>query len=194
VSETQEVTPLQRKALGSLGRNVLHFHRLETQLKRLLLLCDLGAPLSQFVDHHKERAEEIRITTMGNLVNALHERLYGTTVASETQAAITEIYFRVQFQIDADPAYVAQQKQNLSNLVLERNNLIHHDLASFDPNSSESCERLIGHLDAQNERILVQHRTLQQLLDTHSQIAAELLRFMETDEFKREFQLPPPAA
>lgn len=184
VTEPKEFKLLRRLALACLGRNVLHFQRVEAQLKRLVLLCDFVAPFGGVHDQHAERTSKLRTTTMGNLVNELHQRLYGKPVDLETQDSVTEAIIRVQLRVDADPDYVAQQKKSLSDLVLERNNLIHQDLADFDPNSEESCRQWIKHLEEQNTRIEAQYRGLQQLLDVHNEAARHILAFIQSDDYQ----------
>lgn len=185
VIDNKEATPLQKKALASLGRNVLHFQRVETLLKQLVLLCDFSAPVSGFAARHAERKEELRTTTMGSLVNELHRQLYGSLPEPESEQALTEIVMRVGLKIEADPNYIARQKLQLSALVLERNCLIHQDLATFDPASAESCRHWITRLDEQNERILTQHQALRQVLDTHHQMLRESILFVGSQEIGR---------
>jgi len=124
---------------------------------------------------------------MGNLANELHAGLYGTPAEPEVQSSITELFVRIGFRVNADPGYVAQQKKMLNDLVLERNSLIHQDLADFDPNSEDSCRRWITRLDEQNDRIIVIHKELQLLLDTHNEVARHMLAAMESDEFRKNF-------
>lgn len=181
--EIEEFKSLRRLALASLGRNVLHFQRVEAQLKRLVLVCDFMATRDELAVRHNERVAELRMTTMGNLVNEFHKRLYGKPVEPEIRESITQVFVRVQFRVEAEPDYVARQQKRLSDLVLERNNLIHHDLAEFDPSSEESCRHWIAHLDEQNERIVAQHRELQDLLDLHSEAAKQIFAFIQSDEF-----------
>ncbi len=69
----------------------------------------------------------------------------------------------------------------------ERNNLIHQDLASFDPNSEESCRKWITRLDEQNERVVAIHKELQQFLDLHIEAAQHILVALESEEFRQEF-------
>jgi hypothetical protein len=185
VAETKEFKSLRRLALASLGRNVLHFQRVETQLKRLVLICDFAAPGSEFHARLADRAAELRTTTMGNLAKELHARLYGTPAEPEVEESITELFVQIGLRIKADPDYVTQQKKRLSDLVVERNNLIHQDLAGFDPNSEESCRQWITRLDEQNERIITLHKELQQLLDLHNEAAKQIQVAVESDEFRR---------
>jgi hypothetical protein len=186
VTDPDEFKSLRRLVLASLGRNVLHFQRVEAQLKRLLLICEFAAPSSEFAVRLADRAAEIRTKTMGTLANELDTRLYGTLVEPEVQASITELFVYIGFRVDADPDYVARQKKMLSDLVQERNSLIHQDLADFDPNSEESCRRWITRLDEQNDRIITLHKELQLFLDTHNEAARQILAAIESDEFREK--------
>lgn len=185
MTEAEEFKALRRLALASLGRNVLHFQRVEAQLKRLVLICDFGASSSDFASRFVDRATKLRTTTMGNLAKELHKHLYGTPAEPEAEESITEVFIRIGLRVDADPNYVAQQKRMLENLVQERNALIHQELAGFDPNSEESCRRWIARLDEQNERIIALHKELQQLLDVHSEAAKHILVALESKEFRQ---------
>jgi hypothetical protein len=69
VTEAEEFKSIRRLALASLGRNVLHFQRLEAQLKLLLLFCDFQSPIAQFAANHKRKAESVRMKTMGAVLN-----------------------------------------------------------------------------------------------------------------------------
>jgi len=188
VTETEEFKSLRRLALASLGRNVLHFQRLEAQLKLLVLICDFQSPLDQFEANHKRKAESIRTKTMGTVVSELHERLFGKPTDPQTTKAITEASLAIGFRVDADPNYLNQQKQKLNDLVIERNQLIHQDLAAFDPASAESCRHWITRLDEQNERILIQLKAAQQLVNTCRQAFQELLTAMNSEPWRRGFE------
>ena len=188
MTETDEFKSLRRLALASLGRNVLHYQRVEAQLKRLVLICDFAAPSSDFLARLEDRAAGLRTKTMGNLVNELHTRLYGTPAEPEVQEPITELFIRIGLRVDADPHYVAQQKKMLADVALERNALIHQDLAGFDPNSEDSCREWISRLDEQNERIVALHKELQQLLDVHIDAAKHILVALESEEFRQGFK------
>jgi hypothetical protein len=190
VAETDEFKSLRRLALASLGRNVLHYQRVEAQLKRLVLICDFAAPSGDLLACLADRAAELRKNTMGNLVNELHTRLYGTPAEPEVQEPLTELFVRIGLRVDADPNYIAQQKKMLDDLVQERNALIHQDLADFDPDSEVSCRRWITRLDEQNERILSIHKRLQQLLETHSEAAKHMLVALESEDFRQGLNAP----
>ncbi len=188
MTETEELKSLQNKAIASLGRNVLHFQHLEAQLKLLALFCDFQSPLDQFTANHIKMAERVRVKTLGMVVSELHESLYGKPADLLTAKGITEASLAIGFRVDADPEYLNQQKQKLSDLVLERNQLIHHDLASFDPNSAGSCRDWIIRLDEQNERILVQLKAVEQLIKTGKESFQALHAFLDSDKYRSQLE------
>lgn len=164
--EAEKSKSLRESALARLGRNVLNFQRVEAQLKKLLGIRDLSVLQGSFAAAFAKRAEELQMISMGNLVN----KLLSHTNKAEAQDSNTEIAFRIQFRLDGDPNYVEQLKTRLSNLVQERNNLIHQDLAGFNPNSEESCRHWSTRLDEQNTRVEALHLELKQLLDLYHEL------------------------
>lgn len=185
LSETVELKSLRRLALASLGRNVLHFQRLESQLKLVTLFCDFESPVARLTDHHKHRTEKLRTKTFGGLVSELNERLYGKPIEPSFTEPIIEAWLNIGFRIDGDHKYISEQKRKLQNLVAERNQLIHHDLSNFDPSSAESCRIWIARLDDQNQRILERLATVQQLIDQCRDGFNKLLAAMEAQDWKR---------
>jgi hypothetical protein len=129
--------------------------------------------------------------TMGAVISELHERLYGKPTDLPTTKALTEAFLAIGFRVDADPIYIDQQKQRLNDLVIERNQLIHQDLASFDPASGECCRKWMTRLDEQNERILIQLKAAQQFVSTCRQAFQEMLVAMDSEEWRRGFERRP---
>jgi len=192
VTDAEDFKSLRRLALASLGRNVLHFQRLEAQLKLLALFSDLQAPLDQFAANHRKKAEGLRTKTMGKVVNALHQSIYEKPPDLQTTAAIAKASLSVSFRIAVGPGDLRQEKQSLEDLVKERNQLIHHDLAGFNPDSVESCRRWITRLDEQNDRIVIQVKYAQRLVDTCKQAFREIMVALDSEEWRRGFRRQPP--
>lgn len=164
MEESEEFKSIRRLALASLGRNVLHFHRLETELKRLKDLCEFQSPSGSTAN---EPGKRTRPKSMGLVVSELHEHLY-------KKPNLAGPSVRLQFRVTAPPEYIAKQKAKLAALVNERNQLIHHDLSKFNPTSEQSCRRWITRLDKQNERILMEIKVARQLVDTIGEMLAAL--------------------
>jgi len=171
VTETEELKSLQNRALGSLGRNVLHFHRLEFRLKLLLLLSDYEGPPGKFAESLKTRFRKLRKSPLGALAEEWNANFSQPNVPPEFANPLPESYMAVRFFAETTPENAKAMKRQLRSLVAERNRLIHHDLATFDPTSAESRRKLIALLDEQNKRILPQIKALDQL---HSATVAGL--------------------
>jgi hypothetical protein len=163
VTDTEELKSLQSKALGSLGRNVLHFHRLELRLKLLLLLSDYEGPPGNCVAFLKKRAGILRKTTLGPLAKAWNAKVLPFGAPSRTGKTLPDSHMALRFRAETKPEHAKAMKRQLRSIVAERNRLIHQDLTTFDPNSGESCRKLIALLDKQNQRIIPQIKALEQL-------------------------------
>lgn len=86
---------------------------------------------------------------------------------------------RVDIDIEAANAH----KERLNALVIERNQLIHHELGRVNFKSAEECRQLSEKLDEQNVRIHREIDTLRPLLETSLKAWDEMLSLMQTDEF-----------
>lgn len=65
-----------------------------------------------------------------------------------------EVWMSTSLRIESNKNLIREQRRQLRELVKERNLLVHRLLANFDPDSVESCEKLIQLLDAQVDRLV----------------------------------------
>ena len=82
----------------------------------------------------------------------------------------------ISFRIEADQNVKKTYKRILSDLVSERNQLIHRDLANFDSNSAEYCRKLIASLDEQNERLKRQSDAFMHMIKSITEAKAVALK------------------
>ena len=142
------------EVLRKIGRNVLHFQRMESMLKFLISRSDLQGSASELKANHEKSVDTVSRQTMGNLVKSFISSVYsGQRPGKEPEVEIKKPYFSFSFKVDADPKHVAKRKAALEEVVNERNALIHQMLAKFDQTSSKSCSEISGLLDAQAERL-----------------------------------------
>ena len=163
MAELEEFKSLQRKALASLGRNVLHFHRLEFRFRLLLLVSDYEGPPRQFAEFLRKRSRKLHKSSLGSLAEEWNVNFSQSGAPTETEKTLPDSYMALRFRSDTTPEHAKAMKKELRSLVAERNRLIHQDLATFDPTSAESCSKLIAFLDEQNQRIVSQIKVLEQL-------------------------------
>lgn len=159
------------EVLRKTGRNLLLFQQAERLIKSLLTFGNsafsasdprtfdehggiwqkqtLGQISNQFVDHH----------CMANPRSA-----DGPCVpASDGASDRTTITFH--FTLGGTANHAETRKQELAELVAERNDLVHHLLARLNRDSLESCIETARHLDEQRMRILPAIQHLQQNLN-----------------------------
>jgi hypothetical protein len=163
VTKTEELQSLQKNALACLGRNVLHFQRLEFRLRLLLTISDYEGPPRKFAEFLRARAGELRKSSLGSLAAEWNVNFPQSGKPSKTKKPLPNSHIALRFRAETSPEHARTMKRELRSLVAERNRLIHHDLATFDPNSAENCRKLIILLDQQNRRIISQIKMLEQM-------------------------------
>jgi hypothetical protein len=67
-------------------------------------------------------------------------------------------------RIDSDKNSIRKRKRELSELVSERNWLVHSSAANLDLDSLENCKRLISLLDEQDDRLKPHYLSLMRLI------------------------------
>jgi hypothetical protein len=122
---------------------------------------------------------------MGKLAGKLHKDVFANSRDDIPTEPREGTLFSSRFTVEMDEAVLQRRKQALESLVAERNNLIHQDLARFDPTSPESCRVLIEKLDSQNMRIAQQIDGLVILLNGFRDILNHILELEESGVIER---------
>jgi len=120
---------------------------------------------------------------MGDVAKEFHGSLYGEAAFDSVPEGHEEIWMAMAIKLEVAPDVVKNEKRKLTTLVVERNRLIHAELATTDFNSVESCEKLSVILDEQNPRILDRLTALRELRDAFKANLAELKEHLESDQF-----------
>ena len=128
--------------------------------------------------------------TMGQLVGQYLENTHsGCNESTEEEEQLKEAYLSFTFRVDSDAAYYEKKKQSLASIVAERNELIHHLLPRFNPNSIDSCLEVDKYLDQQRENLLPEIDMLKTLIKSLQEGRKELGEFLKSDEGKKHFNL-----
>jgi hypothetical protein len=167
-------TPLD-EVLKKIGRNVMLFQQLERLLKYLVATGSISGYASEFMSQVEKRAATISKQTMGQLIGQYIEISNPETreVFEEPKDLRQEQFIWVKFGF-GDSTYYDIKKKALAKLVDDRNELIHHLLSQFDPNSIESCLQIEKKLDVQRDEIVRQIDNVKMEI-AGSQKAAKLL-------------------
>jgi hypothetical protein len=155
MDEPIDIEVVRTEALRKLGRNIVNFSKIEGTLKYLLSVTQIEglstSTRNRFVDNYKK----FRELTLGRLVGKLHNTVLVDDSQSEPQLDSSELGMSLSFKVSySDSDFLTAQKQALSDIVAERNKLIHEDLALLDTSSIEDYYELISFLDEQNPRLL----------------------------------------
>jgi hypothetical protein len=167
-----------------IGRNVVNFQYLEATLRSMIPALSNKGNLKELQANQDEVSRKHEKSTLGNLANAYHERVFGKNATEEAvpDEVLPEPWFAFSVHPEVTPETAARWKAALVNLVGERNRLIHEDLLSVDLNSREECEELSARLDEQNTRIRNQLEHLNSLRTGFRESREELRRLLESDE------------
>jgi hypothetical protein len=155
MDEPIDIEVVRTEALRKLGRNIVNFSKIEGVLKYLLSVTQIDglstSTRNRFVDNY----ERFRKHTLGTLVGKLDDTVLGDDSQSKPQLDSSELGMSLSFKVTyGDSDFLNAQKQALSDIVLERNKLIHEYLAPLDTSSIEDYYKLISLLDEQNPRLL----------------------------------------
>ena len=174
MDEPIDIEVVRTEALRKLGRNIVNFSKIEGILKYLLSVSQIEglstSTRNQFVDNY----ERFRKHTLGRLVGKLHDTVLGDDSQSKPQL------FKVTY---SDSDFLNAQKQDLSDIVLERNKLIHEYLAPLDTSSIEDYYKLISLLDEQNPRLLAHLEELGWMLTSCIEGLKDLQSFIKSPDF-----------
>lgn len=178
---TSELQSELDETLRKVGRNVLHFQRIEAVLKYLVSHSSIEGTAKDLEKTHKDKVESVSQETMGSLAKDLFTSVYSDK-SNETPIPkdLDEAFIKISFTVDADPAFLEQRKRALEHIVTERNTLIHQTLQSFDQTSIESCRALNIVLDEQAERVRLEFENIQSLANALHEGTKALMDVVET--------------
>jgi hypothetical protein len=141
-------------------------------------LSELPIRQAELVRKHKK-------SSLGDLAAAYHKRVFQPPIETSIDDVVLEPAFAFSVRIERAPDDIASQKRALRSLVAERNRLIHNDLLSVDLNSAEQCEALSARLDEQNTRLRQELNELNAFRTGLREVAEELMKFIESEEFAK---------
>ncbi|MGL5873518.1 MAG: hypothetical protein ACRC2R_14325 [Xenococcaceae cyanobacterium] len=187
MDEPIDIEVVRTKALKKLGRNIVNFSKIEGILKYLLSVSQIDGidKLSTSTRNSLlENQERFRKQTLGRLVQQLHNTVLSNNSQSKPQPESSESGVSLSFQVAySDPDFLNKQKQTLSDIVVERNKLIHQDLELLDTSSIEDYHKLISLLDEQNPRLLAHLENLGWMLTSLMEGLKDLQTFTKSPDF-----------
>ncbi|MPW35859.1 hypothetical protein [Vibrio sp. B1Z05] len=174
--------------LQKVGRNVLLYQQLEGLLKALLSMGSISGKPNELEQLRKDKQRSIAKQTMGGVV----QQYVGEILSIEGEGTNTthneqEDYISISRTLEVSPKHFTTIQQSLKKLVLERNELIHHFLPSFDPSSSENCINVAKELDAQSKYIRAEIFNTREMVNTLLDSAQTVTSLLKSDAFEELF-------
>jgi len=190
-----EIEVIRNEVLRKIGRNVVLFQQLEWFLKGITAMQTISAPVSQLVEAHAKSRESVDRFTMGVLVGKIKERLYVAPNQQEyelneikTPAHLAEASVSTSFQIESDQAFVDSRAKALSQMVEQRNDLIHKLIPKWRVDSIESSKEMEAFLNAQADVIRGEIEHFRLVAKSISDLSADFKRWIDSDEGKKAFE------
>ncbi|TBT40903.1 hypothetical protein D5E81_13375 [Vibrio parahaemolyticus] len=170
-----------------IGRNILNFQTLEQLLKTILSNQSFSGGMSGLHSAICKKQDAIRKQTLGQLVGQYTEESITTGDTDDTEFKdLDEPQVSVRFETRLTPNDYAEKQKIFSQLVYERNQLIHHFLPRLDSSSGESLEELSSELDKQNQRVTTEIRFLQSTLKGLDELRRATSDYIKSEAFEKK--------
>jgi hypothetical protein len=188
-SLNSDLKPTQDEVLRRVGRNLLLFQQIEHFLKLLLASYKGGGTTETYQVNHQVRTDCINRKMLGHLVAE-----YGSEVLQDAGEEVLEEdrpagWFSFSFRISGDTDFVESLRRDLKLMTDERNELVHHFLPRWEPDSPDKMTETLAYLDAQREKVLPMHEHLKSTV-MHMQESRRLLSsVMASPECEKQSEL-----
>jgi hypothetical protein len=150
-----DIETVRAEALRKLGRNIVNFSKIEAVLKYLLSISQFEGTEETIPEQLRRNQARLHKQTLGKLVQEFHKNVIVDVSQAEITTDSSDLEIAFYFKVTCNnTAFLKSQKRALSDIVVERNKLIHQDLALLDTSCVEDYQKLISLLDEQNPRLL----------------------------------------
>jgi hypothetical protein len=176
------IKELRDVAFRKIGRNLVNFQQFERALKLIIVRSDLRGYASEAAKILRDKDKDIDRKPLGWLVKNFFETLYSNHSSQDgpTQER-DEAWMSISLRIKSNKNSIRHRRHQLRELVKERNLLVHRLLPDFDPESAESCEKLICRLDEQVDRMEPHYESLRGILGNMQAAQQEILKLLEAE-------------
>lgn len=178
------------EVLRRVGRNLLLFQQIEGLLKFLLANHTGNGTLENIQERNRKRAESVNKQMLGNLVDK-----YGTDVLQDAGVETLDEenpdvpWMSFSFRVSGNAEFVEAMRSDLKLMTEERNELVHHFLPRWEPESADKLGEALLYLDAQRERVLPMHEHLRDTVNSMQSTRQLLHNFMSSEEYERQDEL-----
>lgn len=186
---TSDRTPTSDEVLRRVGRNLVIFQQIEQFLKLLLAKHKNAGTPANYAANLQEQTKCINKKMLGHLVEK-----YGTEVLQDAGVEVPEeerpdTWFAFSFRVSGDTEIVETMRRDLKLMTDERNDLVHHFLARWQPRNDDVLNDTLAYLDAQRERIQPMHEHLRDTVLRLHESAKVLSDFIASPDYEKQTEL-----
>jgi hypothetical protein len=176
------IKELRDVAFRKIGRNLVNFQQFERALKLIIVRSDLRGYSSEAAKILRDKDKDIDRKPLGWLVKNFFETLYSNHSSHDGPAQERdEVWMSISLRIKSNKESIRHRRHQLRELVKERNLLVHRLFPDFDPESAESCEKLICRLDEQVDRMEPHYESLRGIIENMQAAQQEILKLLEAE-------------
>ncbi len=177
---TDELQNQQREIQRMLGRCLLRLQQYEKLMKGIVAHHELAGPTDSLESIRTTRVADTASKTLGTLVG----NLIGSYVVTDSSTEIlpedldSKSTFGIRIQLEMSAEDYARTESELRELVLMRNNLVHHFIEKHDLWSMDGCRSAHDELVSASSRIdyhFEQLRGWAERMDQTRKLAAEFI-------------------
>nr|WP_240783659.1 OST-HTH/LOTUS domain-containing protein [Stenotrophobium rhamnosiphilum] len=183
----EELQAQQRNVQRMLGRCLLRLQQYEKLMKAIVAFHEISASGLPLVSNQTERIADTAGNTLGTLVG----KLFGTYVTTDETKDVSEsdgpdniFSFRMKMNLRMSVDDYDRTEKDLKELVLLRNNLVHHFIDQYDLWSLDGCREAQEALTTAYSRIDEHYEQLRgwaEHMDQARRLAAD---FVQSDAFR----------
>ncbi|CAH0353477.1 hypothetical protein [Aquabacterium sp. CECT 9606] len=176
--------------LRKIGRNVVLFQQIEGLLKFLVANHKVDGSTSTLEERRQHRVEKAHKQTMGQLIEQFSDGILSDAgEPSPEPEDVTEVWMSFTFTTSGDSAFYETQRADMKRMVDERNDLIHHFLPRWEPESSERMVEAATYLDEQRARVLPIFEHLRTVCMSMRDARQSTAEFFASEEIQHQFEL-----
>jgi hypothetical protein len=186
----QDLSAIRDEVFQKIGRNLVNFQKIELMLKHLIANGAVSGYMSELKQIQEKKLEGVKKKTLGTLVGEFVETTFQSGDSSpEPTAELNEPYFSFSFSVGADADFYESKKRELKSLVDDRNDLIHHLLPRFNPESIDSCLEIRDYLDQQRERLIPEYEYLKSVIESLEEGRMASAAYLASEEGQKDFEI-----
>jgi len=189
-----DVAALQHEVQRKLGRCMLRLQQYELLSKAMVAGMAITGPLEQLQAVQERQALSMRNRTLGTLVGMFTEQhltaasadiQVGPDVDEDASGPSSDVpWASIRFTISMSPERHAQTKAGLVELVVLRNDLVHHFIERFDISDTDGCRAASSYLDSCYQRIDGHCQRLKTWVSTLGESRTRVSSFVRSQAFE----------